>query len=76
MKSQCVCMAWQEEQNKKNPDFSKIHHTTADTPEECIHLLLIKDVMHEDGYLVYECSECEQKKRPKRALKGRQTGWN
>lgn len=31
--------AWQEEQNKKNPDFSKIHHTTADTPEECIHLL-------------------------------------
>lgn len=31
--------AWQEEQNRKNPDFSKIHHTTADTPEECIHLL-------------------------------------
>lgn len=31
--------AWQEEQNKKNPEFSKIHHTTADTPEECIHLL-------------------------------------
>jgi hypothetical protein len=31
--------AWQEEQNKNNPDFSKIHHTTADTPEECIHLL-------------------------------------
>lgn len=31
--------AWQEEQNQKNPDFSKIHHTTADTPEECIHLL-------------------------------------
>jgi len=31
--------SWQEEQNKKNPDFSKIHHTTADTPEECIHLL-------------------------------------
>ncbi len=31
--------AWQDEQNKNNPDFSKIHHTTADTPEECIHLL-------------------------------------
>lgn len=31
--------AWQEEQNKKDPEFSKIHHTTADTPEECIHLL-------------------------------------
>ena len=30
---------WQDEQNRKNPDFSKIHHTTADTPEECIHLL-------------------------------------
>lgn len=31
--------AWQEQQNQNNPDFSKIHHTTADTPEECIHLL-------------------------------------
>lgn len=30
---------WQDEQARKNPDFSKIHHTTADTPEECIHLL-------------------------------------
>lgn len=27
-----------EEMNKKS-DFKKIHHTTADTPEECIHLL-------------------------------------
>ncbi len=27
-----------DEMNKKS-DFSKIHHTTADTPEECIHLL-------------------------------------
>lgn len=34
-----VLKAWQEEQSKNNPDFSKIHHTTADTPEECIHLL-------------------------------------
>ena len=34
-----VMKAWQEEQEKKNPEFSKIHHTTADTPEECIHLL-------------------------------------
>ena len=31
--------AWQEQQNKKDPEFAKIHHTTADTPEECIHLL-------------------------------------
>lgn len=30
---------WQDEQASKNPDFSKIHHTSADTPEECIHLL-------------------------------------
>ncbi|HEY9032659.1 MAG TPA: sulfotransferase [Pseudomonadales bacterium] len=30
---------WQDEQARKNPEFSKIHHTTADTPEECIHLL-------------------------------------
>lgn len=30
---------WMDENNRKNPDFSKIHHTTADTPEECIHLL-------------------------------------
>jgi hypothetical protein len=28
-----------EEAHKKNPDFDKIHYTTADTPEECIHLL-------------------------------------
>lgn len=34
-----VMKAWQEEQSKNNPDFSKIHHTTVDTPEECIHLL-------------------------------------
>ena len=28
-----------EEAHKKNPGFDKIHYTTADTPEECIHLL-------------------------------------
>ena len=28
-----------EEAHQKNPDFDKIHYTTADTPEECIHLL-------------------------------------
>lgn len=28
-----------EEAHKKNPNFDKIHYTTADTPEECIHLL-------------------------------------
>jgi hypothetical protein len=28
-----------DEAHKKNPDFDKIHYTTADTPEECIHLL-------------------------------------
>lgn len=27
------------EQMNEDPEFSKIHHTTADTPEECIHLL-------------------------------------
>lgn len=26
-------------QMSQNPEFSKIHHTNADTPEECIHLL-------------------------------------
>lgn len=28
-----------EEANRKNPGFEKIHFTSADTPEECIHLL-------------------------------------
>ncbi|MCC7517092.1 MAG: sulfotransferase [Pseudomonadales bacterium] len=28
-----------EDAHKKNPNFDKIHYTTADTPEECIHLL-------------------------------------
>ena len=28
-----------EEAHKKNPNFDKIHFTSADTPEECIHLL-------------------------------------
>lgn len=31
--------AWEEHQAKTNPDFKKIHATSADTPEECIHLL-------------------------------------
>lgn len=31
--------AFYEEAHKKNPGFDKIHFTTADTPEECIHLL-------------------------------------
>ncbi|MBK8288114.1 MAG: hypothetical protein IPK95_05285 [Cellvibrionales bacterium] len=31
--------AFYEEAHKKNPDFDKIHFTSADTPEECIHLL-------------------------------------
>lgn len=30
--------AW-EEQNAKNANFKKIHSTSVDTPEECIHLL-------------------------------------
>ncbi|MCB1615508.1 MAG: sulfotransferase [Pseudomonadales bacterium] len=28
-----------EEEQKKNPEFAKIHATSVDTPEECIHLL-------------------------------------
>jgi len=31
--------AFYEEAHKKNPNFDKIHFTSADTPEECIHLL-------------------------------------
>lgn len=31
--------AFYEEAHKKNPNFDKIHFTTADTAEECIHLL-------------------------------------
>jgi len=31
--------AFYEEAHKKNPGFDKIHFTSADTPEECIHLL-------------------------------------
>lgn len=31
--------AFYEEAHKKNPGFEKIHFTSADTPEECIHLL-------------------------------------
>src|SRR5690606_24547022 len=30
---------WEEETLRANPDFDKIHHTSIDTPEECIHLL-------------------------------------
>lgn len=31
--------AFTESVYEKNPDFDKIHHTSADTAEECIHLL-------------------------------------
>ncbi|MBX7161019.1 MAG: sulfotransferase [Acidimicrobiia bacterium] len=31
--------AFTESVYEQNPDFEKIHHTSADTPEECIHLL-------------------------------------
>lgn len=31
--------AWEEKSRKENPDFAKIHSTSVDTPEECIHLL-------------------------------------
>jgi len=31
--------AWEEQNKKENPDFAKIHSTSVDTPEECIHLL-------------------------------------
>lgn len=31
--------AFYEAAHQKNPGFDKIHYTTADTPEECIHLL-------------------------------------
>ncbi|MEZ5436387.1 MAG: sulfotransferase [Pseudomonadales bacterium] len=31
--------AFYEEAHQKNPNFDKIHFTSADTPEECIHLL-------------------------------------
>jgi hypothetical protein len=30
---------WEEQSKKDNPEFAKIHSTSADTPEECIHLL-------------------------------------
>ncbi len=30
---------WEEETLRANKDFDKIHHTSIDTPEECIHLL-------------------------------------
>lgn len=31
--------AFEEDQKKNNPEFAKIHSTSVDTPEECIHLL-------------------------------------
>ncbi len=30
---------WEEQSKKDNPDFARIHTTSVDTPEECIHLL-------------------------------------